>query len=89
MAPVPYENKWVAAMARRPLRAPFPSDVYEVDLEMPVRDDTSIGKQILHVADLGKGSGLGFVQFKVAAESRSTTTMPPASPGPGRGSSNS
>ena len=38
--------------------APFPSDVYEVDLEMPVRDDTLIGKQILHVADLGKGNGL-------------------------------
>ena len=69
--------------------APFPSDVYEVDLEMPVRDDTLIGKQILHVADLGKGSGLEFVQFTVAAESISTTTMPPASPGPGRGSSNS
>jgi hypothetical protein len=47
--------------------APFPSDVYEVDLEMPVRDDTLIGKQILHVADLGKGSGLEFVQFTVAA----------------------
>ena len=69
--------------------AQFPSYVYEVDLEMPVRDDTLIGKQILHVADLGKGSGLEFVQFTVAAESRSTTTMPPASPGPGRGSSNS
>ena len=34
---------------------------------MPVRDDTLIGKKIMHVADLGKGSGLEFVQFKVTA----------------------
>ena len=47
--------------------APFRSDVYEVDLEMPVRDDTLIGKKIMHVAGLGKGSGLEFVQFKVTA----------------------
>jgi hypothetical protein len=43
--------------------APFPSDVCEVDLEMPVRDERLIGRQIPHAADLGKGSGLEFFQW--------------------------
>ena len=63
--------------------ASFHSGVYEVGLKTPVRDDTLIGKQILHVVNLGKGSGLEFVQFAVAAGKQKHHNDPSGVPRPG------
>ena len=45
--------------------APFPTDKFKSPLEIPVRDDTLIGKQILYVTDHADDEGLKFVQYKV------------------------
>jgi hypothetical protein len=75
------------ATARRPLRAHSGAISFgpcmKVDLELPVRDDTLINKQILHVVDLGKGSGLEFVQFAVAAGKQKHHNDPSGVPRPG------